>query len=260
MNVSAPRQLIGQWLTLFPLRYAEPVIYGLHADRVGSDAAGVRTATGVLLNLDRPLLVTAQHVVESYRNARAKDSRAQLQFAQTLVDLDKMLIDEDRSLDIATIDVSGATIRRETPWSARMPPSLVPFEPQTWPPPDLAEGDVVFFGGYVEAYRRDELGGRVLVHQPYSVSSLAVTGVFTGQFSVRIDRSGWRSVDGLPKHPGLELKDWSGLSGAPIFRFRTVGDEIAPDLVGFVKEHKHDYELLVGSYAHSLKRNGTIWH
>jgi hypothetical protein len=261
ISTSYPRDQIAKWLTLFPLQHADPVILGYHPDRVGAELAEVKSATGVLISLrDRIILVTDWHVVDAYRSYRKQNHSAQLQFAETAINLDSRIIDEDQDLDLVTLDMTNATIKRAVPWSAGMPATLTPFLPSVWPPADLLQGDVVFFGGYVGAHRREELGGRILIHQPYSVSSLCVTGVFTGQFSIRIDRSGWQSVDGRQNHPGIELKDWGGLSGSPIFRVREVGAIIEPDLVGFVKEHKPEYEVLIGSYAHSIRGDGTIWH
>ena len=74
---------------------------------------GMNNASGVLLKLDRPLLLTAEHVIRSFLERRATQPSLKLQIAEgSIDDISERIIGKAHQPDLVTLDLTGIDIQR----------------------------------------------------------------------------------------------------------------------------------------------------
>ena len=140
---------LGETMSKFPLRFAKAILFGDRPARYGR--ATVRNATASLLNLGRgPLAVTCHHVLEEYR-ARSRQGNGHLfQIGNCRLDPLRQLISDDKTTAVAVIGLTSVQAR-EIADDDEIGSSF--FEPVSWPPAPIREGDYVAFGGFPREWR-----------------------------------------------------------------------------------------------------------
>lgn len=179
-----------------------------------------------------------------------------------LLDIDSRLIDIDDGFDLATIDVSGIELaQRDTARMALQPRRF--FEPPVpWPAEAARDGDIVSFGGWPLALRRDDPDNRGAEFNPYTVTDVPVISANLDRFRVRLSRQNTQYSFGRTRDDEDERDyDFRGLSGSPVLR-RSSG---RIELVGFVTQYLDrmtESGILVDSFvmtnAGFIQSDGTL--
>lgn len=229
----------------FPLTFVEPVV--IYSSR-GPNAEVVNgTATFVDLG-DGPMIVTCWHVIDRYREFRANSLDAGIQVGWSNVDLDDLLIDEDKDYDLATLRVPDKPLSDIE--SKPRPMGLEAFMAPRWPPAQVEEGDPITFGGYPGALRAKE-GDHDLMFGALTVTNADVTSAHHDRIACQFDRSDWYTVHGSG---GTEFKEFGGMSGGPLFRL----NELHWDFVGIIYEFSATMDVLFATPATRLEPGGSI--
>jgi hypothetical protein len=93
----------------------------------GDPDQGLNSASGVLLKLERPLLVTALHVIQCYLGRQAQEPSLRLQIARGTIDaVSERIIGQAQGLDLVTLDLTGIDIQSFAENHSY-------FEPTRWP-------------------------------------------------------------------------------------------------------------------------------
>jgi hypothetical protein len=104
-NTDLPPEFFD-WISNSTLRVCTPIFWH---DRRHPFPKDVQGASCFFLRFDeRPVGITADHVVEAYHTARAQTPTIVCQVRLAEFDLDAALIDRDPRLDLATFAVSEA--------------------------------------------------------------------------------------------------------------------------------------------------------
>lgn len=270
---------LEQRLLQMSAQHSVHIIFGLHPAHTNGRIAWEHVATGALVSFKgRACVVTDAHIIRLFQEKWDKDPRVILQVGDAVLhylDVKQRMHSMSDSSDLAVLDVSG--IERDLCVSSpgvKGPTFYV--ADAAWPPPEVCNGDVLFFGGYRDRARstKDHIRHLLLL---YCNLSVVVTDAFPDRFKCKLDRSGWVDVLNPDDQSGVFEDDFSGLSGAPIFRLWTAaqraeyaGREFAiamfPDadrpaeLVGFVMEHSASLQdMLVGSASSNVRSDGTLW-
>lgn len=236
---------LGEAMSKFPLRFAKAIIFGDGPLR--HHWPEMRSATASLLDLGGgPLAVTCHHVVAEYR-MRVDQGRARLfQIGSCRLDPLQQLIFDDERLDVAVIALTPAQARRVTD-DGDIGSSF--FQPATWPPPPVCEGDYVSFGGFPGEWRTAD-GVDSVTFSSYSSGASRVTVVRDSYFVSQFEREYW--VSSFQHREAADLRRLGGLSGGPAFAMRG----LHYDFVGMVYEFSEDYDLLYLRHASILGEDG----
>src|SRR5437867_3574447 len=109
---------------------------------------GTNSASGVLLHLNRPLLVTAKHVVDAYLKRQADNPSLEFQIGWGfLPDVASRLVEASHPADLVTLDLSDVDVRS-------FADHLEFHRPITWPPERVSVGSHVILSGYPKPYRQ----------------------------------------------------------------------------------------------------------
>lgn len=146
---------LGDQLARFPLRFAKAVLFGELPSR--GKPVRIRNGTITLVDLgDGPIGVTCAHVIDAYRNLiqevgqQPGHTNLIFQVGDVVIDPFAQLVDENPTLDLATIRFTDKQIKELT--SGGDIGSQF-FRPVTWPSPPARVGEGAAFGGYPEAFR-----------------------------------------------------------------------------------------------------------
>jgi hypothetical protein len=193
-----------------------------------SSPARLNIATASLLTLNgRHLAVTCDHVVAAFRELRHDHPAAVFGIGGLEVDLDSDLIDRDKELDLAVIDIAGH-VKRGTLQQAEF------HEPASWPTSAVQKGAFVCLAGFPGVWVEQPGFAHLRFHSFTSVSE--VHSVAESHFYARLELDKCET-DG---EPARCFEGLGGVSGGPVFVWRTLHAE----LVGFVVEYQADYDLL----------------
>lgn len=242
----------GSALAKVPMGFATPVCISnpaLPADTPDN----VNNGTGSLISIaDRQFCVTAQHVVEKYRNRRLGNESVKLFVGQLRVDLDERLVGEDAQVDLAVLDMGGISAR-DIGVEGEIPTNFLAAK--EWPPQLPEVGSFVMFGGYPGDRRSAK--GRKIVWRSLSSGAAYVYEVSEQNIVCRIEtdrRAAHR--DGFKTQ---ELGEIGGISGGPVIQEReTPAGIVVLHLVGFVYEYQPAYDLLLIRPAKYISAEGTI--
>ncbi len=247
------KEVVTQYLIRYPLRYCTPVFIGV---LTRDDQKVIANGTATLLRIgERAMIITDDHVVETYEKTLAEDSRVRFQIGAAPFDPLQHIIDRSKDKDLCTLDASAAQIDHQArDDDTNMPPlEFYQVETAAWPPPLVEVQQTVILGGFPGALRRQS--GTDVTSESYSLAATPVTGVLPDYFTCNLDRSEWQTERGRDD-PNIQLRDWGGLSGAPIMY--DGHDTLRPRLVGFVMEYEPSYDQLKASHAALIRKDGTI--
>lgn len=186
--------------------------------------------------------ISCAHVHDGWLRDKAVNPNLVCQIGGITFDPEDRLIDINRRLDLATYKLSDVVVNGSR--------SIV-HSPRTWPPTDIADGELVILGGWPGILREKATGQ---------------THFYFASFITRIDQT---SADHLAVHLNLAeahglagllvptSPDLGGSSGGPVFRIREE-PIVLLELVGVVYQYTAAFELLRGRRASSIRSNGTI--
>jgi len=236
---------LGETMAKFPLRFAKAILFG--DGPVRHHRPEMRSATASLLDLGHgPLAVTCHHVIEEYRAQVAQQPGRLFQIGNCRLDPLQQLIFDDERFDVAVIALTAAQARKVTD-GGDIGSSF--FQPATWPPAPVCEGDYVSFGGFPGEWRTAD-GIDSVTFSSYSNGASRVTVVRDSYFVSQFEREYW--VSSFQHRDAADLRRLGGLSGGPAFALRG----LHYDFVGMVYEFSEDYELLYFRHANILGQDG----
>ena len=219
-------------------------------------AVDVEGGGGVLLMIGgKKRLVTAHHVVQEYRNAYIRDGGTLFTCMTTNFNPNGRIIGEDATSDIVVIDVDDLMFERNDPDL----PALEFFTPIPWPGNDVVEGDRVFLGGWPGAYRVVTENGLNVRSGYDAILNVPVTLKTDHEFSMKFERTEWKSfvVNPDQKPPNyIDARRLGGHSGTGVFRISPTGER--PELVGFVKQYYEDRDTIVCCPVTKIRGDGTV--
>jgi hypothetical protein len=268
---------IEQRLFRMSVRHSVFIILGLHPSNTGRRAPWENVATGSLISFKgRPCVVTDAHILRIFQEHWERDPRTIFQVGGArlfFLDVQRRMLSISDGSDLAVLDVTSIESDVTEGEGEVGPPTF--YVSHNWPPADVCEGDVLFFGGYRDCARETTNHVR---HTLLAYCNLAavVTDAFPDRFKCKFNRDGWVDAFNPGDDSGVLDDNFSGLSGAPIFRLWTRAqreeyrdrefplmmfptDERPADLVGFVMEHWPKQDMLVASASGNVKRDGTLW-
>lgn len=192
---------------------------------------------------EKTICVTADHVYAQYLAHIEQYDDVECQMGNVRVRLEEFLIDRDAAVDIATFEISrilvaGSGIRIQTA--------------HAWPPANLTEKEIVLLGGY-PGFLRGERTGAVDSSFAAFFAPVAQSSESHSAFQLNLGDSYWPDRSGgIPEH-----SDLGGMSGGPIFRYRSEPVEFL-ELAGFIYEASADFELIRGRHASCIRAAGDI--
>jgi hypothetical protein len=236
---------LGDVMSSFPLRFAKAVFFG--DGPVYQHQAKMRSATASLLDLGHgPLAVTCHHVMEEYR-AQVDNGQGRLfQIGNCRLDPLPQLILDDPSRDVAVIGLTAVQARNIT-GDGEIGSNF--FEPISWPPEPVREGEYVAFGGFPGGWRSSD-GVDTITFSSFSHGASRVTVVRDTYFVSQFEREYWVKSFRTPEAP--DLRQFGGLSGGPAFVLRG----LYFDFVGLMYECSEDSALLYFRHASVIGETG----
>lgn len=245
---------LGQETARYPLIFATSIFFGETPKK--QSELRVNNATVSLLRLDcGPIAVTAQHVIEAYRQLASERTDVFLSIGDVLIKNPfTRLIDESKRLDLVTLRLEEGELTEIGQHHERI--SKQAYEPIVWPPQIPRVGDWTAFGGFPGKLRTIRSWNE-LEFRTWSCGSEEVTSVTDKGFKCRFDRTSWIIHD--PDDVGTaDFKEFGGLSGCPVFLLWHSEKLTILPLVGFVTEFGPEFDVLCVAHARHLRRDGTI--
>jgi hypothetical protein len=228
----------------YPARFAAPVLFG--DPPASSYSASLRNGTATLLTLkDRFLAVTCQHLLDSYRKAQATTNTF-FQLAHVAMNPNDFLVDEDRDLDLAVLDLTSFVGKAPYLTEANF------ISPILWPPQPVTTNDVLCLAGFPGIWRDQVELGHVRFYS-YSSGASEVTSVNENKIVTRVNIQDCVTQINHGKVFGF----LGGLSGGPVFAWRKTPVLVA-ELVGFIYEYQESLDLMFVRSAAVIREDGRL--
>jgi len=238
---------LGREMTKFPLKFAEPVLFG--SSPVHGATSKLNNGTASLINFGNgPIAITCYHVIEPYKESIRQHSESIFQIGNLKFDPLAQIIDESESLDIVTISIKHDQL--EELLDKENKDKLI-FEPHKWPPNEVKESDFVAFGGYPGEWR-EQISRNELIFDTYSSGACRVASITDDHFVCQFEREYW--IKTLDFKGSENLRCLGGMSGGPVFILR----EIYWEFVGIIYEFSATFELMFIRPARLINSDGSI--
>jgi hypothetical protein len=232
-------------LMKYPGRFAHPVFFGPPSGPYGFTP--LANGTGTLLKFGNLVLgVTCHHVLEAYRKKKAQNPNIVFQFSGASLEPDDFLIQEDKNLDLATLDLSSKineVIEQGKPG---------PIEPSVWPPEGISTDDVIAFAGFPGNWREDTPPDYSRFYL-FSSGAAKVHSVTEDHLVTRIEVE--KCITQV--RDGKNLGSLSGMSGGPVFVWRKT-NLLRAEIVGFIYEYQETFDLMHIRSARVIREDGTF--
>jgi hypothetical protein len=227
------------------MSHAAPFFWHDHAGNV------LHNGTLCLVNTGTQMLgITAEHVYRQYLKDLASKKIFLCQFGGVIVRPEKLLIDSDRTLDVATFRMSEDLLSPNTRF----------HRARTWPAPPAEKYKWVFYAGYPKAHRVPK---GTTIDNGLQVHFGQIHDVSDTQLMIYLDfgELHWPDHEGEPINEML-----GGASGGPVFR---VVEEYWPEgglkrasleFVGTVCEDSELYKAMFARSAEVIRADGTLIH
>jgi|GEM_PF-3405400 len=212
----------------------------------------VSSGSGVLLNLDEKFLVTNRHVIESYRSKKREKApivdNPIIQVGAVKIDLDTALIDENETLDLATIKITDEelSIISETSYKEF-------FNPAQWHKEiKLNSQDTITIAGFPGVYRHDISSTESLFNSATATMPVMDSNDKTIYVEIEVEKA--ITIFGKEDPTDLNIS-LGGLSGGGVFFFNEEG----LDLIGIIKEDGAGlFKGVQATYSNLINKDGTI--
>ncbi|MGA2315425.1 MAG: hypothetical protein ABSG71_03495 [Thermodesulfobacteriota bacterium] len=239
---------LGKEMTKFPLRFATSILFGQKPYGT-SPNSDFNNATATLVDFGQgPMAITCFHVLEAYRKKLSEGSQIIFQIGNLKIDPLNKIIDECERLDLVTIDLKDENTQKISDGGEV---SSYFFSPVSWPPQGIKCGEFVAFGGFPGRWRQ-HLSQKKVMFDSFGSGACAVASVREDTIVCQFEREYW--VYSFNLHPGEELHDIRGLSGAPVFIWRDLNFE----LIGIICQFSEAYDLMYVPPSKFIRVNGTI--
>lgn len=228
---------------------------------------GIRTprnGSTSFINLGaKTFAVTAAHVIDGWRESRDKAGArnayvAGKKGALKLGNLEELLIDEDREMDLATFEITEAEV-------SQLGKIVVYGGQDNWPPPPPRVDQGLYFAGYPGVGTYVDATGTVF---SAAAHGLAVSGLNDTEVLCQIERDKITGILGEGVPP--ENFNFGGISGAAMFvRGVQRGGILCWVFAGVViqgpntdtsdgSEYISGFELIRGRRSHFINADGTL--
>jgi hypothetical protein len=187
--------------------------------------------------------VTAHHVFEHYRTAKAQYSDIRCQFGGVTIEPETRLIGESTVLDLATFDVSEVIVTAAGGF---------PYAAVTWPSSEASVNDALLYDGYPGVLRKEHEATADLPFQWFAGTPISVT---TENLKLHID---WENFHQPLKGQHIDNVDMGGFSGGPVFRLVPGPPVERLELVAFIYEWQPSLSLLLARPSHYIADNGQL--
>lgn len=190
----------------------------------------------------RLIAVTARHVFDEYRKAKAEKPDICCQFGCTTIEPEDRLIAESEYLDLATFDVSEIVVAAS---------ECFPHTPLLWPTREVSTSDALLYGGYPGSLRAEH---EAKADFPFQWFSWAPKSVTPENIKLYIDLENFHQPLHGASVPNIEL---GGMSGGPVFRVVPQPIERL-ELVGFIYESQSSLSLVYARPSHYITELGEF--
>ena len=197
----------------------------------------------------RQIGITNYHVLQQYIGDVAMFPNVVAQFNGNTIEPESRIIDQNKKLDLATLDVPAIFVSSSTR-------NLMHHKPANWPPPPVASGDLVLYGGYPGNLKEISPGQAEFSFQSFIWRPTDITNVNI-VLHVDFPHLFWpeREEEKINENLG-------GVSGGPVFRIREYLDQpekrIYYDLVGIVYEIYEGFEVVRARHIRHVLADGTL--
>lgn len=157
------------------------------------------------------------------------------------------LIAENKRLDLATIKLNF--VQAEAITSGGEIGSLF-FEPRSWPPQSLVEGDFIAFGGFPGQWRK-EIAFDELEFPTFSSGACIVSQVADDRFACQFEREYWVTALNIDNRD--PLYNLGGMSGGPAFIYRGLYWDFIGVIYGF-----SGFDIMYLRPSHLICQDGSI--
>lgn len=240
---------LGEQLSKFPLRFSKAAFFGERPS--SSRPTVVRNGTISLVNLGAgPIGITCSHILREYRRMLEEYGSVVFQIGNLELNPLEQLMAENVELDLATIcftDQQAQAIASEGEIGSCF------FCPSSWPPPPVAAGESVVFGGFPGDFRERPAHDEI-VFLSWSSGGCSVASSHEERFSAQFEREYWVSSFGAQNH--MELRALGGMSGGPAFVHRG----LRFDFVGIIYEFTEAYDIMFFRHSSLISPEGHINH
>jgi hypothetical protein len=190
---------------------------------------------------ERVVGVTAWHVYGAYLARLASAKPFVCQFGGVTVSPERLLIDHDTRLDLATFDIEPVLSQLQ---------GFVAHRPQSWPTRRPAVQDLVLYGGFPGYSRRQDL-----LRATFTLDTVTglVSHVTAQNVVVEVDYGRLSDADG--REGNIVSADPAGTSGGPVYRI-TEGPGL--EIVGFIYEQSPSNRFVLARHADAIRSDGSI--
>jgi hypothetical protein len=192
-------------------------------------------------------LITCYHLLDLYRDLLKENRKPLFQVGDIEIDPLSQIIDENKRLDLATIKINSDQAKAITGGEEI---GSCFFEPRSWPPQPLKEGDFIAFGGFPGKWREHHAFDEI-VFPSFSSGGCMVKQVAEDRFACQFEREYW--VTALNSDNREPLYDIDGMSGGPAFIHR----ELYWDFIGVIYEFS-SFDIVYLRPALVLCQDGSI--
>lgn len=198
----------------------------------------LKSATGFLIDLGRPVLLTARHVIDDFLKAQSINDSLLLKVGKGNIDrIHQRIISSDENIDLIALNLSGIDV------TSFQLSHIQFFKPKRWPPKCIPHSAQVFFIGFVvNGYREILHAERAILFNSFTVNT-QVDSVSTTGFSCAIKMENVKCY--APPDAKWPTK-YGGLSGSPVF---VIWDDIGLELIGIVYQANNAFDIIC---AHHL--------
>lgn len=205
----------------------------------------MHSASGVMVHLDKPLLVTAEHVIDEFLNKQTEHPSIRLQIAKgSIENVAERIIGRANRPDLVTLDLTGLAPKG-------FAEHLSLYTPSKWPPHSVIPGLTVLIVGFPMPYRYLLPIQQAIRFDSFNLKT-QVSSVNEHGFVCAVETNSIRNVTSDAAWP----ETYGGISGCPIFSIR--GTPSVLDLVGIVYEASDNWDAIYAHHAHLVSSDGTL--
>lgn len=235
-----PEEVLNQFASLC-MKHTVAVFFG---DPREADISGFNSATGVLLKIQKPILVTAAHVIEKYLDRKHSEPKLEFEIGNSRIDnLHNRIISHSTQFDLSTVDLTGVGIKK-------FDPDRTFHEAARWPPKRVSKGTNIIIAGFPMDYRQRSREQREVSFGGWWLDTL-VDSSSDKRFSCHVDLSRLQQRSG--RRPGVYPNCYGGVSGSPIFAVRDI-----LELVGIADEAGENFQIITAHHTDWIQPDGTI--
>ena len=228
---------LSREMVKFSLGFCNACFFGNPSD----EGVKVNNGTMTLVKYGGELYgITNFHVIESYRERLTNESDLDFYIGNTSINLNEVLIDEDKDLDLCTLRLSQ--YEEDSFGSCGEIPTHF-FELDDFSDGDITVGAFVLFGVCPGVWRtRPE--SNYLIFDSLSSGSTEVTEVTAR--NIRCELALDKCVVTLKQHHDEFPNNLGGLSGGPVFLHQIHASGVSTfKLVWFIYEHMAEYDSIL---------------